>query len=255
MKYLIHLDTDEPNIPVRTVIERGLAYQRLNWNKLTVETHTREGQDSCHEWCVRTFPHFADHAAERQTRLKAILEEAIELCSAGGMHDEQIASQVSITLKRLPQTGEELDASTRHTRLRDESADVQLALYALAGHEHFRLQEAVDEKMRLNRSRPQEYYDQKQALKPRKRRAMNREDNYHRTYFFGQAQCVDCKIQLGPEHMSQVCPARKKTNFNIALKAILTDKELSTEGMVIELEKVMDVYYNLDKPRTETRSA
>jgi NTP pyrophosphatase (non-canonical NTP hydrolase) len=112
-----------------------------------------EDQDSVYAWIKEAFPEYDSLRA----RTAALVEETCELALAAGMTIADIRNVVEATFDRVKHQKE--------MSIPEESGDVFNCLLALAGQQNFDLQEQLEKKMALNRSRPFEYYHKKTQLK------------------------------------------------------------------------------------------
>jgi hypothetical protein len=117
----------------------------------------QEDQESVGAWTQETFPEYNS----LQHRIEAIVEEVFELGILEGLTLKDAIRIFNIVwqknlIQRANNTSEDPSA---------EAADVQSCLYAYADNKGFSLQEALNKKMELCRSRPPEYYAKKVQLK------------------------------------------------------------------------------------------
>jgi hypothetical protein len=118
-----------------------------------------ETQKSVYQWCKATFPKFAG----LKGRAIALVEEAVELALAAGVNPEAIRAAANVPILKEEET--HWTALAVPNRDAEEVADALLCVYAYAEEAGYDAHRELDEKMALNRGRPQEYYDGKTAHK------------------------------------------------------------------------------------------
>jgi hypothetical protein len=116
-----------------------------------------ETQESIVSWMHKTFP-----GADPKSPRKAIraLEEMVELCLASGAGFRQIQIAVAGVLEKegavmslMGGLCNVASGNRDHEKIRDESADVAIVLFGVAGIGSFDLMAEVDRKMAINRAR------------------------------------------------------------------------------------------------------
>lgn len=118
----------------------------------------KETQESVYQWTKDTFPrHVGVHG-----RAVALVEEAVELALAAGLTAEDIYDTVRIPIQKA--VSDIIERKPQESD-RGEIADVLICVYAYAAEAGFDSQEALDDKMAVNRSRSKEYYDAKTQKK------------------------------------------------------------------------------------------
>lgn len=124
-----------------------------------------ENQASVAEWGNRTFPHETNGPKKirRWNRLAACTEEMIELMKACGLSEAATADLLGLCVRRV--YDQEPDGRSTQESLRRETADLNITLMYLAEVYDIDLDQATDEAMQFNRSRPQAYYDARTAQK------------------------------------------------------------------------------------------
>ena len=113
----------------------------------------KETQKTVYDWAVDTFP----SEDTQRGRVIHVVEEAVELGYAAGLelHDLQTILVVVLAKCRMQRTVND----------REEAADLLACLFAYAEQQQFDVLDAMNNKMELNRSRPQSYYDAKTSKK------------------------------------------------------------------------------------------
>lgn len=118
-----------------------------------------ENQVTVNSWVHEAFPEWAGPRA----RALAIVEEAVELAIATGLNTEEIISAV-----RLPIIKDEMrrqDSNYVPEGPEGEVGDVYINVLAYAEEIKVDAKKAMNDKMKVNRSRPNEFYLAKTAAK------------------------------------------------------------------------------------------
>jgi hypothetical protein len=119
-----------------------------------------ETQRSTYEWTIGTFPQYAG----LESRLVALAEECFELFLLEGLDEDRIIG----ILRAVGRKTALQYAENSHEEAPGEAADILLCLLTYAETKGFDLQQALDAKMTICRSRTPEYYaakvQQKKAL-------------------------------------------------------------------------------------------
>lgn len=113
----------------------------------------QETQATVSKWSIATFK---DNSP--QCRARMVLEEAIELCLASGVTRQQVNKFTENCSWRISLQEYKSDVG-------GEVADVLATLYVYSTVVGIDAHQELDGKMELNRSRPQEYYDDKMKIK------------------------------------------------------------------------------------------
>jgi NTP pyrophosphatase (non-canonical NTP hydrolase) len=118
-----------------------------------------ETQQTVNAWVHDCFPEWSGPRA----RALAIIEEAVELALATGLSTEEIKSAVDLPI--IKETMRRLDPDYVPEGPDGEVADTLLNVLAYAEEIKVDAHKALNEKMKINRSRPKEHYLKKTAEK------------------------------------------------------------------------------------------
>jgi NTP pyrophosphatase (non-canonical NTP hydrolase) len=121
----------------------------------TIPHNFPETQETVTEWTTQAFP---DQLTPEQAYV-SLLEETIELGVALGVLDDRILTVVNISLGKSKADFRKPEA------VPGEIADVSLSIKFVASMVGVSEQECLDEKMRLNRKRPLQYYHDRIEMK------------------------------------------------------------------------------------------
>ena len=124
-----------------------------------VDMSQGETQESLNTWVHESFPEWSGPKG----RSLAIIEEAVELALVVGLTSEEILSAVNLPIIKEAKRREDPDYVPEGPE--GEVADIYLNVLAFAEEVGVDAKKALNHKMKINRSRPKEYYLEKTRLK------------------------------------------------------------------------------------------